>query len=110
MSYFVYLLWSIRSKRTYAGQTDNIDNRLKRHNAGYIRSTKAYCPWTLIHKEMYSTRSEALKREAWLKSPSGRRWVAEFMKKLEETGLSVALSKTTQRDLDPAKRDRTKPA
>jgi putative endonuclease len=110
MSYFVYILWSIRSKRTYVGQTEDIDNRLQRHNAGYIRSTKAYRPWTLVHKELYLTRSEAMKRETWLKSSIGRKWIAEFIKKLEETGLSVPLSETTERDHVAREAPRTKPA
>jgi putative endonuclease len=102
MSYFVYLLWSIRSKRTYVGQTDDIDNRLKRHNAGYIRSTKAYRPWILVHKELYSTRSDAMKRETWLKSPTGRKSIVKIIGKWQEKGLSVPLSETMERDRDPA--------
>ncbi|MCX6120720.1 MAG: GIY-YIG nuclease family protein [Ignavibacteriales bacterium] len=105
MSYFVYLLWSVQSKRTYVGQTDDIGTRLKRHNAGYIRSTKAYRPWTLIHKELYSTRAEAMKRES-----SGRKLVAEFIENWHAQGLSVPLSETTERDRVPTKSGRTKPA
>ena len=110
MRYTVYLLLSLQTKRTYVGQTEDVENRLGRHNAGYIRSTKAYRPWNLIHVEEYSTRSEAMKREIWMKSPSGRKWIGEIIEKWQGTGLSVPLLKTTARDLDPAKRDRTKPA
>ena len=108
MSYFVYLLWSKRSKRTYVGQTEDNDNRLRRHNVGLIRSTKAYRPWSLIHLEKFSTRSQAMEREQWLIPPSGRKWIAKFLEKVEETGLSVALQ--APQDRDPAERDRTKPA
>jgi putative endonuclease len=69
----------------------DVDNRLKRHNAGYIQSTKAHSPWIVIHRELHSTRSEAMKREAWLKSSMGRKWISEFIKRLDETGLSVPL-------------------
>jgi len=62
----------------------------------------------LIHFEKFSTRAEAMKREQWFKSLGGRKWIARFLEKLEETGLSVALQ--APRDRDPAKRDRTKPA
>ncbi|MCX6120721.1 MAG: GIY-YIG nuclease family protein [Ignavibacteriales bacterium] len=108
MSYFVYLLWSVRSKCTYVGQTDDVGTRLKRHNAGYIRSTKAYRPWILVRKELYSMRAEAMKRETWLKSPSGRKLVAEFIEKWQAQGLSVALQ--APRDRVPTKSGRTKPA
>jgi len=32
-------------------------------------------PWQLIHKEKYSTRGEAMKREKFLKSGRGREWI-----------------------------------
>jgi putative endonuclease len=110
MNYFVYLLWSVRSKRTYVGQTDDVGTRLKRHNAGFVRSTKAYRPWILVHKELYSTRSEAMKREMWLKSPIGRKLVAEFIENWQAQGLSIPLSETTERDRVPTSSGRTKPA
>jgi putative endonuclease len=97
----------MQSRRSYIGQTEDIDNRLMRHNSGFVRSTKANRPWVLIHYEEYKSRAEAMKRELWLKSPSGRKWVAEFIKKWQESGLSVAL--VAPRDRDPAERDRTKP-
>jgi hypothetical protein len=35
----------------------------------------------MIHVEEYLTRAEAMKREVWMKSPSGRKWIAEFIEK-----------------------------
>jgi putative endonuclease len=106
----VYVLWSVKAKRTYVGQTEDIENRLDRHNAGYIRSTKAYRPWLVIHSEEYATRAEAVKREVWLKSFRGRKWISEFIEKRQEKGLSVPLLKTTERDRVALKVPRTKPA
>ena len=110
MKFFVYLIWSDKSKRSYVGQTQDIENRLKRHKSGLVRSTKAYRPWKLIFKEEFRDRAEAMKKELWLKSPGGRKWISGFIENLGETGLYVPLSKTTERDRDPAMRDRTKPA
>ena len=55
----------------------NIDNRLKQHNAGQNRSTKAYLPWDLIHVEEFETRQDARTREKYLKSGIGREWLDE---------------------------------
>lgn len=44
MEYYVYVLRSIEFKRNYVGFTTNIENRLKQHNTGKTRSTKAYKP------------------------------------------------------------------
>jgi predicted GIY-YIG superfamily endonuclease len=32
--YFVYVLWSEKSKRKYVGMTESLENRLKEHNVG----------------------------------------------------------------------------
>ena len=79
MSFFVYILYSSEYARTYVGQAENVDVRLRRHNAGFVRSTKEYRPWTLIHSESFQTRSEAIQREAWLKTVSGRRFISKLL-------------------------------
>ena len=93
MNYFVYILYSSSHKRTYTGQTDNLENRLVVHNSGKVKSTKPFIPWILIHSESFSTRSEAMKREAWFKSRTGRKKIAEILKNFMEAegnGLSVS--------------------
>ncbi len=57
--------------------TDNLERRLNEHNAGYNKTTKPYSPFELIHKEEFTNRIEARKREKYFKSGSGK----EFIKK-----------------------------
>lgn len=66
--YYVYFLHSLKNGDLYIGSTNNISARLKRHNDGLVRSTKGYIPWELLDFEEFSTRSEAFKREMFLKS------------------------------------------
>ncbi|MFC1619843.1 GIY-YIG nuclease family protein [Candidatus Neomarinimicrobiota bacterium] len=73
--FFTYVLLSPSHNRIYVGQTDNLDARLSRHNAGLVRSTKVYKPWELLHVEEFPTRAEAMKRERELKSHQGRDWI-----------------------------------
>ena len=48
----------------YIGMTDNLDERLNRHNQGRgSRFTKSRRLLTLVHVESYPTRAEATKRE-----------------------------------------------
>ncbi|MCF8242496.1 MAG: GIY-YIG nuclease family protein [Melioribacteraceae bacterium] len=85
MNYNLYILYSENHKRTYTGQTNNLRDRLKRHNLGKVKSTKPYIPWELIYTEIHATRSEVIKREKWIKTPSGReeirRILTEYLKK-----------------------------
>ncbi len=69
--YFVYVLKSHTRNFHYIGHTKNIQQRVRAHNAGRVRLTKAYHPYTVIYSESYSTKSEAAKREYYLKSVQG---------------------------------------
>ena len=52
----------------YAGWTNDIEKRLKSHNAGTgAKYTRARLPVTLAYLEAFDTKSEAMKREAALK-------------------------------------------
>jgi putative endonuclease len=63
----------------YIGQTEDIADRLAKHNKGKVVSTKPYVPWTLIHSEEYKTRSEAVKREREIKAWKNRKYIESLM-------------------------------
>ncbi|MDO8594835.1 MAG: GIY-YIG nuclease family protein [bacterium] len=65
--YFLYILRSELYPRHYVGISDDPEKRLQRHNKGDVRSTKAYRPWKIICTEKFKNRSEATKRESFLK-------------------------------------------
>ena len=74
MPFFVYLLKSDEGYH-YIGQTPDLNRRLIEHNSHLAHSTKHGHNWQIIYTEEYNTRSEAMKREKWLKSGIGREWV-----------------------------------
>ena len=73
--YIIYILEGINSGRLYTGYTENLDARLQNHNSGKVKSTKAYRPYRIIHTESYSDKTSARKRELFLKSGQGRKWI-----------------------------------
>ena len=73
--YYVYVLKSLVNDRQYVGYTQDIFERLKMHNQGKVRSTKAYKPYKLIYKEEFSDKTAARKRELFLKSGRGRDFI-----------------------------------
>lgn len=73
--YYVYVLHSLSADKIYIGQTNNLSDRINRHNAGSVRSTKPYCPWKLIYVEEFDLRAKAMKREKELKSHKGRDFI-----------------------------------
>lgn len=64
----VYILKSQKHRRYYIGSTDNVIERVKRHNAGRNKSTKNGIPWLLIYQENFQTKNEAYRREMQIKS------------------------------------------
>ena len=69
---WIYILKSERDGIHYVGSTQNVEERLRRHNQGDYRFTKGYRPWRLVFKESVKSRSEAVKRERFLKTGIGR--------------------------------------
>ncbi|WP_346239150.1 GIY-YIG nuclease family protein [Niabella insulamsoli] len=47
----VYAIKSTFRNYIYVGMTDNLERRLRQHNNGENRSTKAYKPFTLLYTE-----------------------------------------------------------
>jgi putative endonuclease len=70
--FYVYVLWSNSLGRTYTGSTQDVTERLRRHNAGHCLATRAGDPWRLIYQEQCATRSEAVVREKYYKTGRGR--------------------------------------
>jgi len=66
--FYAYILKSLKDGGYYYGHCENLDKRLKNHNAGKVRSTKARRPFEIHHSEKYSTKTEAAKREYFFKS------------------------------------------
>ncbi len=78
--YYVYILEATKSKRYYIGQTNNLLERVKRHNEGRNMSTKAYLPWELKWWKEFETRSEAVRTERELKSIKKREGLENFVR------------------------------
>lgn len=72
--YVVYLLYSQAFDRFYIGQTEDLKRRLKQHNDGEVKSTRPYRPWSIVYTETFPTRSQAMKREHFLKKQRNKKF------------------------------------
>jgi putative endonuclease len=80
MPFHVYVLVSLKNRKRYVGSTSKTAlERLAEHNNGANKWTKANRPFELIHVEDFSSRTEARKRELFLKSGQGRKWLDEII-------------------------------
>ena len=71
MMHYVYILKSLKDGKLYTGVTKDLENRLAEHNIGKNKATKHRRPLVLVYSEEYSNRSEAARREYYLKSKKG---------------------------------------
>jgi putative endonuclease len=77
--FVVYIIFSISLDRYYVGHTANINDRLKRHNSGRSKSTKAGAPWQLMHTETFETKTKAYQRELEIKAKKSRKYIEHLM-------------------------------
>lgn len=75
MFFFVYVLESLKDHQRYIGYTNNLKNRLKEHEDGKNFSTKPRLPLKLIYFEGCLDETDARRRERYLKTTQGRRFL-----------------------------------
>ncbi len=71
----VYVLYSQKFDQIYIGFTSDLVNRFLSHNELATKGhTIKYRPWVVAHTEEYQTKTDAIKRENYLKSTQGRKF------------------------------------
>ncbi len=72
--YYVYVLLG-NDNKFYTGYTENLKQRFEQHNEGNVKSTKNRIPLKLIYYEACINGKDALKREKYLKTTWGKRYL-----------------------------------
>ena len=78
--YYVYFLF-LNNQKIYKGLTSDLKRRIKEHKVGKVASTKNKKP-ILIHYEAYLLKTDAERRERFLKTTEGRRLLKQQIKNL----------------------------
>ncbi len=66
--YYLYILKSQKTGKLYIGQTQNLEERLSRHNQGREKYTRKGLPWMLLYAKTFKERRVAMMWERKLKS------------------------------------------
>jgi putative endonuclease len=80
MMHYIYVLRSIKDGRFYVGYTMDLERRLTEHNAGKVLSTKNRKPFKLVYYEACRHQENALRREQYLKTTYGKRYIKNRIK------------------------------
>ncbi len=90
--FYTYIIQSDIDQTLYIGLTNNIQQRLERHNAGSEEYTSKKRPWQILFYAAFRTRLEAAQFEKYLKSGSGR----EFIRKRIQLSSNLSAEVVTQ--------------
>ena len=78
--FYVYVLESLKDGERYIGYTVNLKRRLEEHKRGLSFATKPRLPMKLIYVEACTNEHDAKRREQYLKTTRGRRFLAKRLK------------------------------
>ena len=78
--YYVYVLVSLLDGKKYVGYTSDLRKRIKEHNQGKCFSTSYRRPLKLIYYEACLSKEDAQRREKYLKTTGGRKFLAKRLR------------------------------
>ena len=78
--FYVYVLQSLKDERFYIGFSRNVEKRLDDHNAGRNTSTKPRRPFRIIYYEAHLNRTDAIRREKYLKTTKGKATLRQMLR------------------------------
>ena len=73
--FYAYVLRSLSDGQFYTGYTDNLKRRLAEHQAGRVNATQNRLPVELVYYEACRTQTDATRREKYLKTAWGKRYL-----------------------------------
>ena len=85
MTYFVYIIESLKDGTYYVGSTEDLPQRIGRHNQGRSKYTKAKRPWKLLYYEEYLDRADAVNREKQIKRRKSREYIETMVSASRQT-------------------------
>lgn len=75
MFFYMYILESLKEGIRYIGYTNTLKRRIEEHKKGQTASTKFRLPFKLIYFEGCLEEEDAKRREGYLKTTQGRRFL-----------------------------------
>ena len=78
--FYTYVLRSDADSGLYIGYSSDLRKRIAQHKRGAALATSYRGPWKLIYYEAYLDQADAIGREKFLKSGSGRNFLKRQLK------------------------------
>ena len=89
MFFYTYVLKSIKDSKLYIGYTNNLKRRVEEHKKGKSFATSFRLPFKLIYYESCLNEQDAKRREHYLKTTQGRRFLGLRLQEYKRRGTGV---------------------
>ena len=83
--YYVYVLLSGADGDFYTGSTGDLKHRVQEHSEGLVLTTRERRPLELVYYEACNSRKDACRREKYLKTSAGKRYLRNRLSEYLET-------------------------
>ena len=77
--YTVYIIYSPSLDRYYIGFTQDITDRLRRHNSKSKGFTNRANDWIIVHVESFNQKNEAMRREKEIKGWKSKKLIEKLI-------------------------------
>ena len=84
MDYYFYILFSSSIDKFYIGHTNDLFERLRKHNSNHKGFTGKCNDWKIVYSEKFNTKSEAYARERQIKNWKNRQRIEQLILKNSE--------------------------
>ena len=84
MTNYLYIIQSEKDASFYIGTTQNLDDRILRHNQGQSKYTKTKRPWKIVYYEEHPNRSSAMKKEYALKRRKSKDFIEAIIESFQK--------------------------
>jgi len=86
--FYTYILYSKTRNKYYVGSTNDLTNRLKKHNTNYSGFTGHTGDWCAVWSGIFETRKEAILKEKQIKSWKSRLMIEKLIASARYINLS----------------------
>ena len=83
MIFYVYILYSSILDQYYIGHTENLQDRIFRHNNSGSKSTKKANDWEMKYTEAFESRGAAMHRELEIKKKKSRKYIEQLISSVD---------------------------
>jgi putative endonuclease len=86
MKHFTYILFSESLNKYYIGSTsDELQERLRRHNTNHKGFTGGIGNWMIVYQEAFESKSHAYAREREIKAWKSRKRIEKLIQSLDQS-------------------------